>query len=494
MLDFFQKLFETDGFPPRWYCGVWPESLGWLHVFSDVAIFIAYTTIPLVLIFFIVKRDDLPFLPIFFLFGAFIFCCGFGHLIEASMFWYPWYRLSGLIKLCTAIVSILTAVSLFKIIPQVMRIPETRKKFEGYILANPSAIITFNRSGKIEYFNPGFSELFNYSREEIKTLSIFDFFESFEKQILKQNINLLFNKKKRKKNKITFHISGKKRGGANFPINLSMNLIANDQYQMVICSIEDLTLQKNLEKEKNNYLITVEKSNQELEEFARAIAHDLKEPIRGIKNYAARLQKSTTLDTVNSERIQSIVKLTERMYQMITDLLDYSLLGKETEPNKLIKLDSVLKSVLETLKATIEDKNAKIIFNNQLPALVYSEAKLSQIFYNLISNGLKYNKSEKPIIEIGYKSTIAHKSKIHTFYVKDNGVGIDEKYYESIFKIFRKLHANSKFGSGTGVGLSLTKKIIENYGGNIWVESEAGKGSTFFFTIIEKANTEKRRA
>lgn len=116
-------LFDTSDFPQRWHCGNWTPLHGWIHVVADSLIFGAYMAIPLVLLFFAIRRRDIPFLPIFWLFAAFIFSCGFGHLVEATIFWHPWYRFSGLVKVCTALVSWATVIALIPVIPKVLKMP-----------------------------------------------------------------------------------------------------------------------------------------------------------------------------------------------------------------------------------------------------------------------------------------------------------------------------------------------------------------------------------
>lgn len=123
MLSFLSRIFSTDGFPPRWQCGEWAAGHGWLHVISDTAIFGAYAAIPIVLIYFVLRRNDIAFSRIFWLFGLFIFSCGAGHLIEATIFWHPWYRLSGVVKLFTAVVSWLTVIALIRITPLALNLP-----------------------------------------------------------------------------------------------------------------------------------------------------------------------------------------------------------------------------------------------------------------------------------------------------------------------------------------------------------------------------------
>lgn len=116
-------MFDTSNYPPRWHCGTWSPTVGWLHIVSDIAIFAAYTAIPCVLAFFVLRRKDVPFLPIFWLFAAFILCCGFGHLLEAIIFWHPVYQFSGTVKLCTAIVSWATVIALIPIVPKALAQP-----------------------------------------------------------------------------------------------------------------------------------------------------------------------------------------------------------------------------------------------------------------------------------------------------------------------------------------------------------------------------------
>jgi len=131
MKEFLQKLFDTTGFPARWKCGVWSAELGWMHILSDLAIFGAYAAIPVSLIYFVRRRQDVPFPPIFWLFAAFIFACGFGHLVEATIFWHPWYRFSGAVKLFTAVVSWLTVGALIKVLPKALTLPGLVKESHG---------------------------------------------------------------------------------------------------------------------------------------------------------------------------------------------------------------------------------------------------------------------------------------------------------------------------------------------------------------------------
>ncbi len=187
MREFFRQLFSTDGFPPRWNCGDWSDLHGWIHVCSDVAIAGAYAAIPIALGYFVIKRKDVPFPPIFWLFGAFILACGTGHFIEATIFWHPWYRLSGAVKLMTALVSWATVAALIRTVPQALHLPGLAKlnadlmreieekktaeaalrrieAFESAVLgASLDAIITIDGTGKVVEWNAAAERIFGYS-------------------------------------------------------------------------------------------------------------------------------------------------------------------------------------------------------------------------------------------------------------------------------------------------------------------------------------------
>lgn len=224
----------------------------------------------------------------------------------------------------------------------------------------------------------------------------------------------------------------------------------------------------------------LQKSNKQLEQFAYVASHDLQEPLRMITGFLSQLEKkyNDKLDDRGKQYIHFAVDGAKRMRQIILDLLDYSKVGKEKSKPALIDVNEVVNEVTVLLRNQIISKNASIIYKN-LPEITTYRSPLVQVFQNLIGNALKYSKQDvAPIIEI----TAEELGNKWTFLVKDNGIGIDEEYYEKIFNIFQRLHAKSEH-SGTGMGLAIVKKIIEGLGGEIWVASEEGKGSTFYFTI-----------
>lgn len=234
------------------------------------------------------------------------------------------------------------------------------------------------------------------------------------------------------------------------------------------------------QKDLENSLSLVKSKNQELEQFAYIASHDLQEPLRMITSYLALLNKkyNSLFDEKAKQYIFFASDGAQRMRNIISDLLEYSRISRtEYIPEKL-KLEEVVKEVISLQKRLISETEAEIKYYN-LPEIYVYKTPLIQILQNLINNAIKYRKEEtKPVIYINANEN----EEEWLISVKDNGIGIDKNSFNKIFVIFHRLHSRDKF-DGTGIGLAITKKIVENLGGKIWVESEEGKGSTFYFTL-----------
>ncbi|MEA5514882.1 ATP-binding protein [Nodularia sp. UHCC 0506] len=228
--------------------------------------------------------------------------------------------------------------------------------------------------------------------------------------------------------------------------------------------------------------IELERSNKELDAFAYIASHDLKEPLRGIHNYSNFLIEDYG-DILNEEgknKLKTLIRLTQRMEDLIDSLLHFSRLGRIDLSMQPIDLNDVLHHSLDLLSARIEEMKVDIQIPRPLPTVYCDRVQLGEVFNNLIANSIKYNDKAEKYIEIGY---IDEPPLPITFYVRDNGIGIRDQHFEAIFRIFKRLHSPGKYGGGTGAGLTIVKKIVERHGGKIWVESNYGKGSTFYFTL-----------
>ncbi len=243
-----------------------------------------------------------------------------------------------------------------------------------------------------------------------------------------------------------------------------------------------------------NNLITAEKAltskntelnntNKELEQFTYAASHDLQEPLRMVSAYMGLLQKryDGQLDEKAQSYIHFAVDGATRMKVLINDLLEFSRTSSNTVAHSDVNITTILEDVKKTFREDLHEPEAGIFFSD-LPIVNANKMQMSQLFQNLIGNAIKYRSEAAPQIHISATTTNTH----WIFSVKDNGQGIDPKYYEKIFGMFQRLHSNATH-KGTGIGLALCKKIAERHGGDIWLTSEPGKGSNFFFSIAKPA-------
>ncbi len=241
----------------------------------------------------------------------------------------------------------------------------------------------------------------------------------------------------------------------------------------------DITERKQAEEDLKKTLADLERSNKELEQFAYVASHDLQEPLRMVSSYTQLLERryKDKLDADAKEFIAYAVDGANRMQRLIQDLLAYSRVSSRGRPLTPTDCNAVLGHVRINLSVAIEESNARVT-HDELPIVMADETQLVQVFQNLIGNAIKFCSEEPPRIHVSAEKN----EKEWIFSVRDNGKGIDPQYHERIFVIFQRLQGKGEY-PGTGIGLAICKRIIERHGGRIWVESEYGKGSTFYFTI-----------
>jgi PAS domain S-box-containing protein len=253
--------------------------------------------------------------------------------------------------------------------------------------------------------------------------------------------------------------------------------------------IKDITERKNSEFQMNQLNLNLQLqakelaiSNAELEQFAYVASHDLQEPLRMITGFLTQFEKKYggTIDDTGRKYIGFAVDGSKKMRQIIHDLLDFSRAGRTEDKIEKVDLQEIVKDIRAIYSRQILEGKITINSDN-LPALHTFKAPIRQVFQNLVGNGIKYQKPDQlTVIDICH----VERDKYWEFSVKDNGIGINEEFFDKIFIIFKRLHDTEAY-PGTGMGLAVTKKIIENMGGKIWVESEEGSGSTFYFTVLK---------
>ncbi len=364
MFEWFRLIFDTSGFPPRWKCGEWSDIHGWTHVISDVAVFGAYVAIPIALAYFVRQRPAVPFPRLFWRFSLFIMTCGLTHLVEATIFWNPWYRFSAVLKVCTAIASWATVMAMLPQIPRALR-----------------------------FRSPADLEAEVYQR----TQQLAD-------------VNELLHGK-----------------------------------------------------------------NEELEQFIYTISHDLKTPLVTTRGFLGELKRD--LGTVESEDVQDAIyridRATDRMGQLLDDLLDLSRIGRVPTDPQWLNIFEMIDDIRAALKPELTALNSHIAVDGKLPQ-VYVDAKLArQLFDNLIVNAMKYGVTDsQKTITIRGRETAEHS----VIQVVDNGPGIPADMREKVFLPFERLSIHRE---GTGVGLAVVARVVAVVGGSVQIEDTQGGGTTF---------------
>ena len=242
-------------------------------------------------------------------------------------------------------------------------------------------------------------------------------------------------------------------------------------------AIETALYKAKTENELKNLNRRLEEANQKLRDFAYIVSHDLKAPLRGIR----RLTEWITMDCANgltpdgTQHVRQITERVDRMYSFIDKILEYSSVEDKAEDKSMVDLGELVNSVIEMVNAP---EKVTITIENQLPVYECNETRIAQVFQNLLGNAVKYIDKPQGEIRVG----CVEEEFFWKFSVKDNGPGIEKKHFDKVFELFKTLVPPDE-GGGTGIGLATVKKIVEMYGGSVWLESELGKGSTFYFTL-----------
>jgi PAS domain S-box-containing protein len=286
------------------------------------------------------------------------------------------------------------------------------------------------------------------------------------------------------KGDITIEGQHRCKDATTFFVETSLKIVSHGKEDYIIAVTRDITERKKAE-EKQAKLIQELKSinqrvkgiNQELEDFAHIVSHDLKAPLRGIKTLADWISTGygDKFDERGKEQMNLLLAQVERMHSLIEGVLQYSRVGRVKEKQIQVNLNELVPEIIEMVAPP---ENIVITIENQLPVIECEQTRIIQLFENLLSNAVKYMDKPQGQVRVG----CVEEDGFWKFSVADNGPGIEEKHFERIFRIFQTLSAQNGFQS-TGIGLTLIKKIVELYGGKIWVESKLGQGSTFFFTL-----------
>ncbi len=377
---------------------------------------------------------------------------------------------------------ILWTVTLFCILyinaKKVLEIAE--KNIHLIFNATPTALVMTNQEGNIELANQALFELFDYDRDQLIGQNIEVLIpKKFRQQ--HQQYRKDYNKKPEKRTmaaRSDLHACTK--NGREFPVEVGLSPIKLNQIPKVIASVTDITERRKQLLVLHNYTNQLKKSNENLEQFAYVASHDLQEPLRMVSSYTQLLANryQNKLDEDANVFIQFAVDGAKRMQALIQDLLIFSRLSAETIRKEPVDANELYDSALKNLAMGISETNT-LVTKDELPVICGDKSQLGQLFQNLIGNAIKYRGPEK---NNQIHVSVGRVNDRWQFCVQDNGIGIETEYFERIFVIFKRLHGTTEY-PGTGIGLALCKRIIESHKGEIWVESEYGQGSRFYFTV-----------
>jgi PAS domain S-box-containing protein len=340
-------------------------------------------------------------------------------------------------------------------------------------------VASIDEQGVIKTFNPAAERIFGYAGNEI----------------IGRDVNLLFPKPTPEQGRqaddfrqylekgepkalgVPSEVTGLRKSGTAFPMDLAVVEMHGGEHRMFVAIVRDISKRKLEEEQKARLMDELESANEELRNFAHVVSHDLKAPLRAIGALADWLSTdyADKFDDEGKEHMRLLVSRVHRMSNLIDGILQYSRVGRVREA--LVELD-LNQVVLEVIDLLSPPSNITIKVENPLPRIIAEPTRIQQIFQNLLSNAIKY--MDKPRGDIRIACSV--EGEQWKFAIADNGPGIESRHFERIFQLFQTLAPRDRIES-TGVGLALVKKIVEMYSGQIWIESKAGDGSTFFFTL-----------
>jgi len=367
-------------------------------------------------------------------------------------------------------------------------------KFRTLLEAAPDAMIISAEDGRISLVNSQVEVVFRFRREELMG-------ENMRRLVPDWSSHAAGPAGGADIWQGQMELWGRRKNGHQFPVEISLSPLQTEEGLLVTTAIRDITQRRRAEDAIRELNLTLEQrvaertqellrsnealrqSNDDLNQFAYAASHDLQEPLRMVSLYSQMLQRKygNRLDADADEYISFIVGGAKRMEQLLRDLLSYSQTGSSGEgPIHPVDCAAALRKVMLNLQASIEQNRASITFD-PLPVVHAHEIRMVQLLQNLVGNAIKYRSAEPPEIHVSAE----RRESDWVFSVEDNGIGIDPEYAQEVFRIFRRLHGQAY--PGTGIGLAICQRIVESYGGRIWVESSSGRGSRFCFTFPQSA-------
>lgn len=344
-------------------------------------------------------------------------------------------------------------------------------------------MVMIDQTGAINFVNSEAEKLFGYTREE--------FFDQTIEALLPQRFrahhldlrNGFFAKHESRSMGGGRDLYGVRKDGTEFPVEIGLNPVETKEGLWVLSAIVDITERKRLAAALQHSNDVLARSNLNLRQFAFIASHDLQTPLRTIGSFVQLLQMhyGSKLDARAEDWIRRSVNGVQKMRMLTAGLLSYAQIDARARPFLRTDLGEVVDDVVGFIDASIRDSGAEVS-RGELPILSGDRSQLHQLLQNLIGNGIKFHGDQPPRVHVA----AAKQGGEWLISVRDNGIGIDAKHHEKVFEMLKRLHTDRAY-PGTGIGLAICQRVVEHHGGRIWVESERGKGSVFYFTIPENA-------
>ena len=357
---------------------------------------------------------------------------------------------------------------------------QMESRYRGLLEAAPDPMVVVNPSGEIVLLNVQAENQFGYHRDEllgrpVKNIIPQGFAERLVADALRTPEAALAQQMG-----MGIELTGRRKSGSEFPIEIMLSPLDSAEGTLVTAAIRDISVRKAAEAHLLEKVKELNRSNEELGQFAYVASHDLQEPLRMVASYTQLLSRryKGKLDSDADEFMAFATDGASRMQRLIQDLLAYSRVATKGNELRNTSSEETLQQALLNLRGAIEESGA-LVTHDPLPAVLADEMQLIQLFQNLVGNAIKYQRPGVPRVHISATRDGAEK---WAFSVQDNGLGIDPQYFDRIFGMFQRLHKRDEF-AGTGIGLAICKKIVERHGGSISIESQPGHGSTFRFEL-----------
>ncbi|MBI5921468.1 MAG: PAS domain S-box protein [Betaproteobacteria bacterium] len=529
MMDELSRLLAINGFLPHGYCISWSQPLVLTFVISDILIFLSYFSMPVALVNFARQRKDFPYHWVLWLFAAFIMACGTTHLMGAIVLWQPMYNLDAMLKAFTAIISVITAILLWPLIPHALKLPSpaqlkqanaelqheivARRRFEDELRVAKeaaedslqkerilmSAIVEFSDDaiigktlqGIVTAWNRGAEKIFGYSAAEMVGHPILELIppgRRAEEEMILAAI-------RRGESVLHFETERVRKDGRLIDISVTVSPIRDKSGQIIGASkiARDITEARQTQakiQELNNTLeqrvvertAELKAANEELDAFAYAVTHDLRAPLRAMTAFSKILLEDfgDKLEPEAKKSLDHIIAASGNMGQLIEGLLVLSRVTRGEIKREQIDVSAMAQRIREELERT--DPHRKVSWEIEPGLSLRGDPRmLESVMRNLLGNAWKYTHHvAAPLVRV---RAVLENGKPQIC-VEDNGAGFDMAYAEQLFQPFRRLHRQEEF-PGLGIGLATVLRIVRRHGGSIRAAAAPGQGAAFFFSFPE---------